>query len=205
MQLWQYVITTDAGKAPNYDAPAATLAICKPQIRKRAEIGDLVVAYAGSGLRRNPHAVVWGGIVSGKMTFSEYWDALDFQGKKPGACCHPDNIYQPVGTSFVQVQNCSHGPSQKARDLSCLNVLIFKHFWRFGADKEPSGVVGSRLEMAARRGHRRSPLTASEQAAWVRWLDEHSTKADHDGGPCPGTCPPSTQPEPKRKKRRTIC
>lgn len=204
MQLWQYVITTDAGKAPNYDAPAATLAICKPQIRKRAEIGDLVVAYAGSGLRRNLHAVVWGGIVSGKMTFSEYWDAPDFQGKKPGACCHPDNIYRPVGNSFVQVQNCSHDPSQKARDLSCLHVLVFERFWRIGPDKEPPSIIGSRLEMTARRGHRRSPVTADELAVWIAWLGKHSIPADRGGGP-DGICSRSRQMKRKRKEAHPVC
>ncbi|WP_422613519.1 hypothetical protein [Pseudomonas knackmussii] len=65
MRVHTYVIATDAGSAPNYDPPAVTLAVCKPRIRKKAKVGDLVLAFAGSTV--NPlsgHSVVWAGIVS---------------------------------------------------------------------------------------------------------------------------------------------
>ncbi|MFG1463139.1 hypothetical protein V5F77_09555 [Xanthobacter sp. DSM 24535] len=54
MNLWRYVITADNGSAPNFESPATTLAICKPRIRRHAQVGDLVVAFAGGP---------WGGIL----------------------------------------------------------------------------------------------------------------------------------------------
>ncbi|MFJ4431258.1 hypothetical protein ACIPZG_09820 [Pseudomonas sp. NPDC089395] len=73
MRVHTYVIATDAGSAPNYDPPAVTLAVCKPRIRKKAKVGELVLAFAGAKV--NPtsrHSVVWTGIVSEILTFSEY-------------------------------------------------------------------------------------------------------------------------------------
>ncbi|MBK7522567.1 MAG: hypothetical protein IPI75_21070 [Gammaproteobacteria bacterium] len=39
MRVHTYVIAVDAGSAPNYDPPFVTLAVCKPRIRRKAEIG----------------------------------------------------------------------------------------------------------------------------------------------------------------------
>ncbi len=35
--LWRYVMTHDGGTAPHFGPPLATLAICKPRIRKGAK------------------------------------------------------------------------------------------------------------------------------------------------------------------------
>ena len=57
MRVHTYVIATDAGSAPNYDPPAVTLAVCKPGIRKKAKVGDLVRGFAGAAV--NPSAPVF--------------------------------------------------------------------------------------------------------------------------------------------------
>jgi Nucleotide modification associated domain 2 len=65
VRVHTYVIATDAGSAPNYDRPFATLAVCKPRIRRKAEIGELVLAFAGKDVNpTEPHSVVWAGVVS---------------------------------------------------------------------------------------------------------------------------------------------
>ena len=53
MKVRAYVITTDAGSAPNHDPACTTLAVCKPRIHQAAALGDLVLAYAGSDV--HPH------------------------------------------------------------------------------------------------------------------------------------------------------
>ena len=53
MRVHTYVIATDAGSAPNYDAPFVTLAVCKPRIRMKAKCGDLVLAFAGKTLNNH--------------------------------------------------------------------------------------------------------------------------------------------------------
>lgn len=60
MRIHTYVITKDAGSAPNYDFPAVTLAVCKPRIRKKAKVGDIVLAFAGVPVNpTSSHSVVW--------------------------------------------------------------------------------------------------------------------------------------------------
>lgn len=63
MRAWSYVITCDGGSAPNFAAPAVTLVVCKPRIRSKARVGDLVLAFNGKPLASNPHSVRWAGIV----------------------------------------------------------------------------------------------------------------------------------------------
>ncbi len=74
MRLFSYRIRYDAGSAPNPFWNSCTLAICKPCIRKAAEVGDWVVG-TGSTLARMGDIsgkVVYTMRVSQKMTMQEY-------------------------------------------------------------------------------------------------------------------------------------
>src|SRR5688572_10547610 len=93
--IWCYVITHDAGAAPNFERPSATLAICKPKIRKGAEVGHLVVAFAGKPLGLTPDTVIWAGEVSETIELGDYWNDRRFMSKKPVRSKRPDNIYKP--------------------------------------------------------------------------------------------------------------
>src|SRR5437773_10541669 len=107
VRVHTYVIPWDAGSAPNYDPPFVTLAVCKPRIRKRAQPGELVVAFAGQDLNRHePHTVVWAGVVVEVLTFAQYWDDKRFQGKKPkrpngSENRLADNFYKPANGDLV--------------------------------------------------------------------------------------------------------
>lgn len=59
MRVHTYVIVVDSGAAPIYDTPCTTLAVCKPRIRRKANVGELVLAFA------------------------DYWNDARFQTKKP--------------------------------------------------------------------------------------------------------------------------
>ena len=165
-------MTVDDGGAPNFDPPMATLAICKPHIRRGAQSGDLVLGFTGRALGDNPHAVLWAGVVKEKLSFEDYWEDRRFQRKKPGHRSMPDNIYRPRGEWFEQVPNEKHNkPRQMAADLAGEWVLAFERYWYFG-DRRPElpARFGLRLT-TSRRGHRWNDLDPSESAALVRWLD----------------------------------
>ena len=66
MKIYSYVMTCDDGSAPNFEAPNATLAICKPKVRLLAQPGDMVMAFTGKALSPEPHAVCWAGEVTEK-------------------------------------------------------------------------------------------------------------------------------------------
>lgn len=170
MRVFTYVIATDAGSAPNYDPPCVTLAICKPRIRMSAQPGDLVLAFNGSGLHPNPHSVRWAGMISEKLSFTDYWDDPRFQSKKPDRCARPDNIYRPAGLEFHQVPNPVHGPEALATDLGGRYVLIFDRHWYFGSTApELPEAFGLRM-VNGRRGHRVIDLDAATSVALETWL-----------------------------------
>ena len=188
MRVWSYVITTDRGSAPNYDGPNVTLAICKPRIRRRAEIGDVVIAFNGRTLSRERNSVRWCGIVSDVRSFGEYWHDERFVGKRPGASLTPDNIYCEDGAGLTQVTNTSHDASDVDRDLSGLNVLEFSDVWHLGNSHEPLDDAFSALFVGGARRH--EPLNDISTKDWRSlrlWLQHRK------------------QPLPARKSLRRRC
>lgn len=97
MRVFSYKITRDYGFAPNPSHGTCSLATCKPQIRRMAEIGDLVV---GCGSRANNRVgqVICAMKVTHKTAFHQYWNNKNFTEKRPTfnssiAHAYGDNIY----------------------------------------------------------------------------------------------------------------
>ncbi len=175
MRVFRYVLATDNGTAPNYAPPCLTLAICKPQIRKAAMPGDLVIAFAGARLDRDPDAIIWAGVVTESLTFAEYWYDARFQLKKGKPPQVLDNIYEPDPTSpdgYRQHPHAFHGSSSKFTDVGGRNVLIFSgpNTWvfRFSPRALPSSFglgMGS-----ARRGHQTSYIDDNQWQVLREWM-----------------------------------
>jgi hypothetical protein len=209
MRVHTYVIATDAGSAPNYDPPAVTLAVCKPGIRKKAKVGDLVLAFAGAVV--NPtsrHSVVWAGIVSEVLTFTEYWNDRRFTSKKPDCTDVPDNFYKPTSNNgFAWQPNPVHGPEAQVRDTGGLNVLVFDHAWRFGAFGPllPED-FGLRM-IDSRRGERAADLTGPEWQRLEIWLNAQplvtiESTGDRKSNHSCSTCALPVSPQPATPTRR---
>jgi hypothetical protein len=183
MKVWTYVIRSDVGGAPNPGPPAVTLVLCKPGIRRTAERGELVLAFNGArvedqhgfaSFRHDRNTVRWAGLIGEVMPMADYWRDPRFAGKKPGAAPMPDNIYRPFEDGFVQEENETHGPADRARDLSGRNALIFSRTWHFGR-AAPSLPEGFGLWMGdesgkGRRGERRSDLDEARADMVLDWL-----------------------------------
>jgi hypothetical protein len=172
MMVWTYVITHDAGAAPNFDGGFTTLTVCKPRIRKSAQRGDIVLAFNGKKLNPyEPHSVRWAGIVTEVIPLNDYWDDQRFQGKKPGQSRTPDNIYRPASDGrFKQVINNTHRPADYARDVNGLNALVLKPSWYFGPTV---AVLPANLNLrmiGGRRGHRCSPINSHTWRKLEKWL-----------------------------------
>ena len=176
MNVFTYVIATDRGSAPNYDPPMATLAICKPKIRLAAHVGDLVVAFTGSKLSAEPHAVCWAGIVSEKLTFAEYWDDERFATKKPGRSETPDNIYRSRGGRIEQEPNSSHTLRHADRDIGGGYVLAFDPCWYFGAVGPVLPASFGLRMIRGRRGHGRVDLTEVGWKTLRGWLENEPSR-----------------------------
>ena len=211
MNLYCYVIVSDSGIAPNYDPPFTTLAICKPRIRRGASVGDVILAFTGCKISREPHVVRWAGVIAEKRTFAEYWNDRRFAGKKPAASDRSDNIYAPRadGRGFKRIENRAHEPKSKKRDLSGEFVLVLDPCWRFmGSGPILPAEFGYRMPLTARRNHQRHPLTAD---AWQRlktWLTTRQREvgripAPSDTNRCASSVSRST--EGRARKRGASC
>lgn len=84
MKLYSYVVRYDSGFAPNPFYGWCTLATCKKQIRKSAQVGDWIVGTGSDNhdVRRGG-CLVYAMRVTDTMTFEEYNADLRFQSKKP--------------------------------------------------------------------------------------------------------------------------
>jgi hypothetical protein len=82
MTVYSYVIEHDYGFAPNPFHGPCTLAGCKPDIRKAAELGDIIIGTgaASTGLAR--HMIYWMR-VDEISDFTRYWRDRRFRAKRP--------------------------------------------------------------------------------------------------------------------------
>ncbi|WP_226375113.1 hypothetical protein [Pantoea sp. B623] len=149
IRMFSYKIVRDYGFAPNPFHGYCTLATCKPQIRKHAKTGDLILGYGSKGMGHNEE-LIYIMQVDEKITYQQYWDDVRFYKKKPNlysnkANAFGDNIYhQDEFNNWIQVD--SHHSFEDGvlnqdnleRDTSSLNVLISQNFIYFGCDSIPS-------------------------------------------------------------------
>lgn len=139
--LYTYCIPFDDGAAPNPFWGTCTLAICKPVIRRNAQVGDWVV---GTGSRSSPVGdasgrVVYAMKVTSTMSMAEYdawtqqrllikvpaWRSRDHR-RRLGDSIYDFSVNPPCQRRGV------HRSENVATDLSGLNVLVSNHFYYFG-------------------------------------------------------------------------
>ncbi len=147
MKLYSYCLRYDGGAAPNPYWGICTLAICKPAIRRTAEVGDWIV---GLGSARSPigdihEFVVYAMKVTDKLTMAEYdefcarkapkkiphWKSHDFR-LRMGDC-----IYDFSSGGLPKVRWSVHPESEREKDLSGKYALLSKEFYYFGDKPVP--------------------------------------------------------------------
>ncbi|HGY9628799.1 TPA: hypothetical protein ACOJQA_000572 [Pseudomonas putida] len=147
-RIHSYVVRYDSGFAPNPFYGYCTLATCKPNIRRSADIGDWVVG-SGSNDRtvRRGGRLVYAMRVTEAMTFDEYGADPRFEYKMPyrngsrkQSC--GDNIYFRAAPgaawqqrdSFHSRPNGTLNPDHVTRDTGVNRVLISNDFVYFGGE-----------------------------------------------------------------------
>lgn len=182
-----YVVRYDSGFAPNPFYGICTLATCKPEIRRTADIGDWIVG-SGSDARgiRLGGRLVYAMEVSEALTFEEYDADLRFEKKKPFRFgsrkqSSGDNIYHrnPAdGTwsqrnSFHTNSNGQPNPKHIRRDTGVNRVLIGEHFVYFGGEgpQIPDELSDEYGRPLAKRGIGRSrfdePILFERVTQWI--------------------------------------
>jgi hypothetical protein len=144
VRVFSYKITRDYGFAPNPFHGVCTLATCKPNIRKAASVGDIVVG-CGSTANHLPGHAIFVLRVTEKYPFQEYWDNTRFAKKRPNfhasaSHAYGDNIYHH-GDDGAWIQERSHhsfpngavNPLNLDRDTARSDsVLLSEDFVYFG-------------------------------------------------------------------------
>ena len=145
-KLFSYIVKNDGGAAPNPYYGVCTMTICKPNIRKTAEIGDWVFGTGGKSSKCNDGKIhdlssklVIAMQVTGIMTIKEYyeyckenlpnkipnWRTQDWRDRVGDCLYHYDNdIFRSVKGVHLQ-------KGQK-RDLGGRNTLLSTNFYYFG-------------------------------------------------------------------------
>ncbi len=144
--LFTYCIPYDDGAAPNPYWGVCALVICKPAIRRSAQIGDWVV---GTGSVNSPVGdasgkVVYAMKVTRKMAMKEYDDFTRrlLPNKIPD--WHNPNKRLRLGDSIYdfaydhpRLRDSVHGPGNRSRDLGGEYALLSDHFFYFGDKPVP--------------------------------------------------------------------
>lgn len=146
-RLFSYTIPHDDGAAPNPFSGMCTLAICKPRIRQKAQLGDWVV---GLGSVNAPSGDLGGRLVYA-MRVDQVVTMRDYDRLAPSLWPHRipkvdsaipserlgDCIYDFSQGGAPTQRRGVHGPGHIRTDLSGLNVLISRHFFYFGHNALP--------------------------------------------------------------------
>src|SRR5205807_3428500 len=112
MKLYSYVVARDYAFAPNPFFGFCTLATCKPQIRKHAQVGDWVLGTGSKAYGLDGH-LVYAMKVAETLSYDEYWEDPRFRQKRPNFCgslkmAYGDNIYHRNPKTGRWVQENSH-------------------------------------------------------------------------------------------------
>ena len=147
--LYVYVMQRDFGFAPNPFHGFCTLATCKPDIRRSAQIGDWVMGVGGAQLKATGKCLYMMKVTE-MITFDEYWADSRFRLKRPlrnGSLVMMlgDNIYHRNNGVGEWIQADSHhskpdgspNMTNLRTDTRSSNVLISTHFYYFGSSASP--------------------------------------------------------------------
>ncbi len=174
-KVYSYIVANDAGFAPNPFHGICTLACCKPDIRRAARPGDIVV-----GMSKRAESIVYAMAVERVLTFDAYWEEGACAAKRPDMSSARivdrcgDNIYQPTAIgAFRQLHSLHSRPngdeklSEKNRDLGGLHALLSRTFAYFGEGGPPLPPDLSFLKVG--RGHR-CRFTPEQIARVTTWF-----------------------------------
>lgn len=180
--LFSYRIPYDLGSAPNPFWGLCTLAICKPVIRRSAEVGDWIV---GTGSSVAPigdisNKVVYAMRVTQKMTMQEYDEftrsklhrKIPLMTSTDSRRRSGDSIYDystlPDTNRYPRLRPSVHNEWNQKTDLSGKNVLLSEHFFYFG--DQPVTLPEELLGMVKKGPGHRANFDSQYVDSFIRWI-----------------------------------
>ena len=178
MRLFSYCLRYDVGAAPNPYWGLCTLTICKPAIRRAAQVGDWVVGLGSANLPENrSNQVVFTMKVTYKKTMAEYdqfcqahlpgkipqWQSRDYA-RRVGDCIYDYSKGEPP-----RMRKGVHDEGNRARDLGGQYALLSDHFYYFG--NQPVGLPDHLKPIIhSTQGHK-SNANQPYAKAFVSWIE----------------------------------
>ena len=175
--LFSYCIPFDNGAAPNPFWGVCTLVICKPAIRRAANVGDWIV---GTGSSRSPIGDISGKVVyamrvSQKMTMWEYESyAQEYLPNKiprrfdKDVRRHLGDAIYDFSSDPPEVRLSTHTDENRERDLRGKYALLSDYFFYFGDN--PVQLPSELLEIAQQQQGYRSRLNDKYVEQFILWL-----------------------------------
>ena len=148
VRTYVYKLTSDRGGAPCAppprvgENPLLTLSICKPAIRRTAQVGDRLLGITSRALARREdyplHAVIYAARVTGTLDFGAYYEPESRFGQRPD-CIYTlgpeDGALKHSGRTRLHAE-----PAYLARDVGRephfrnARTLLCEEFRYFGAE-----------------------------------------------------------------------
>ena len=151
-RLYSYVLRFDDGAAPNPFWGTCTLTICKPAIRRTAQICDWIIGTGSKNSRINDgntyvlsNSVVYAMKITDIKSLKDYdqfcrkhlqnkipkWFDRDWR-KRMGDC-----LYNFENGGEPKLRKGVHNELNRKRDLGGQNALLSNHFYYFGEETQP--------------------------------------------------------------------
>ncbi len=182
MSIYSYVLRYDDGVAPNPFFDFCTLAVCKPVIRRKAQVGDWII---GTGSKENVNydddipRIIYAMQVQEVLPLTAYYEDSRFEKKKPRpfpTLWTGDNFYRNWDGKIIQMESVhsnvdsSENLENKEHDLCGVNVLISQKFkyWGRKAIKLPD-----KFQIYVKKGQGHKKITDETLISkFEKWYDK---------------------------------
>jgi len=139
MNLYSYRMTVDLGSAPNPYGKVCTLTICKPIIRKTANVGDWIIGLGTEGLGHKDK-LIYAMKVTDKVPITDYDEYCNKNLKIKIPDTDSGIYYKQVGDCLYHFTSDGnpiqrkgvHSEKDIERDLSGMYSLLSTDFYYFG-------------------------------------------------------------------------
>lgn len=119
--IYSYLLVTDNGSAPCIQENILSLAICKPKIRKTANIGDYIIAFTSKSMKVSQEPkIIYIAKITNKLLLNNYY--INFKNRK-------DCIYN---NKLILIKNDFHNICNVKKDINGKYVLLSNEFIYFG-------------------------------------------------------------------------
>lgn len=194
MRLFSYVVARDYGFAPNPFFGVCTLATCKPNIRRKASVGDWIIGTGSSSRNRRNRKdrrgfLIYVMRVTETLTFNEYRENEEFKQKKPNLRgskkqAFGDNIYFKDEAGQWHQQDSHHSyedgtPNSHniSRDTQADRVLLstdYAYWGGFGPEIPQKFRDYKGYDICGSRGHKNqfSEEMVNDFVTWFRSLNK---------------------------------